>query len=251
MPEALLAPPPSPPVRALLGVVRALALLALPAVSFAGDPPPRGGDDGAVTVIGTGLLRRARVVVRGALEKVASLDMGVEMASVRVSETLWGRPPGREVLRILTSEKGFFAQVSPDAVFFLEPLEGGDRFSCVGIVDGGGAEGEARLAAMRRSLAVERRPREERAAALRAVCFESLGAPDAWTRRNAGREIVHLAGLLPGAFSVDDLRDLRRTGLRERDTVLRPLLVEAVEALARAAEAGGRTLSPTRGLALP
>jgi len=219
-------------------------LLAAPRAP-AGDPPAA-PDDGAVTVIGTGVLRRARVVVRGVLEKVASLDLGVEMALVRVKETLWGDPPGRDRIRILSNEAGYFARVSPDAVFFLEPLEGGERFTCRAVVDGAGEEGTARLAAVRRSLGIERRPRGERAAALRAACFESLGAADRWTRQNAGREIAHLAEAVPGCFSDADLRDLRRAALRERDGVLRPLLVEAVEALSKAAE-GGRLSPPDPG----
>jgi HEAT repeat protein len=191
-----------------------------------------------VTVIGTGALRKSRVVVRGVLEKVATLEFGVEMATVRVEETLWGDAPGKDRIRILSNESGYFARVSPEAVYFLDPLEGGVRFTCCAVEDGGGAEGAARVAAVRRSLEIERRPRAERASALRAACFESLGAPDAWTRLNAGREIVHLAESLPRAFSAADFRDLRRAALRERDVVLRPLLVEAAQILSKAGEEG-------------
>jgi HEAT repeat protein len=199
-----------------------------------------------VTVLGTDVLRRARVAVRGTLDKVTHVGVGVEVATVGVAETLWGTPPEGKRIRILSNEAGYFSRVAPEAIFFLEPLEPGDRYTCRAVIDGTGEEGAARLAAVRRSLDIERRPREERAAALRASCFESLGAPDAWTRRNAGREIAHLSGLRPGAFTAADLRDLRRAALRERDTALRPSLVAAVESLSRAA-AEDRLAPPDAG----
>ncbi len=195
-------------------------------------------DDGAVTVVGTGALRKARLVVRAFLEKVSMLELGVEMAVVRPAETLWGDAPKRETFRLMTNEPGYFARVSSDAVFFLTPTEGGGRYTCSAVVDLGGPDGEARLAALRRSLEVERRPREERPAAVRALCFEGLGAADAWTRRNAGREVAHLASTVPEAFSAGDARDLQRLAFRERDPVLRPLLVETAESLSLAAARG-------------
>ena len=45
------------------------------------DPAP---DDGAVTVLGTGLLRQSRAVIRACVEKVAAVAAGVEIATVRV-----------------------------------------------------------------------------------------------------------------------------------------------------------------------
>ncbi len=232
------ASPPSRICRAFL-LAGALAVLLPPGFrpvsgeGAAGDP-----GDGAVTVIGTGALRRSKVVVRGALEKVSSLDFGVEMAAVRVEETLWGDAPGKDRIRILSNESGYFSRVSPEAVFFLDPMEGGGRYTCCAVVDGAGSEGAARVAAVRRSLEIERRPRAERAPALRAACFESLGAADPWTRRNAGQEIAHLAEVQPRAFTAADFRDIRRAAFRERDSLLRPFLVEAAQTLAKAGDEG-------------
>jgi hypothetical protein len=182
---------------------------------------------------------KPRLVIRGILEKVSALGLGVDMATVTVAETLWGDPPEAQHIRILSNESGYFTKVSPSAVFFLEPMEGGTRFTCRAVVDGGGSEGPARVAAVRRSLEVERRPAGERAAALRALCFEGLGAQDSWTRQNA----AHFADLRPGSFSRRDLEDLRRTAQRARDPVLRTLLIEASETLSKAL-ADGRLAPP-------
>ncbi len=208
------------------------------AAASASDP-----DDGAVTVIGTGPLRKAKSVVRGTLERVSSPGLGVELASLRVEEVLWGERPATESVRLYSNEPGYLAGLSPSGVFFLDPLEGGGRFRAAAVVELAGPEGEARLAAVRRALAVEALPAGERPAALRRSCFESLGSADAWTRENAGREVAHLAALVPGAFSQDDLRDIRRLASREGDRVLRPLLVEAAETLAAAA--ARRALAPS------
>jgi hypothetical protein len=189
-------------------------------------------------VIGTGALRSADLVVRGEVERVSRVDVGVEMAVLRIRESLWGDAGRRDSIRVLTNEQGYFSRVSSDAIYFLKGLEGESRATCHGIVDLGGAEGPAKLAAVRRSLEVERRPAGERPAAVRALCFEGLGAPDAWTRGNAGRELAHLASLRPEALSEGDLLDLRRAAFRERDPVLRPFLVEAVDLLSRASAAG-------------
>ena len=220
----------------------ALALLLL----LPGDPPPGPGDppppapvdDGPVTLLGAEVVGKPRIVLRGSIDKIAGIGMGVDMATITVAETLWGTPPEGNRVRILCSETGFFARIHPTSAFILEPLEGGDRFSCVKVLDGGGAEGAARLAAVRRCLEVERRPKGERAALLRALCFEGLGAEDAWTRSNAARELAHFAAIRPGAFSPRDLEDLRRTARRSRETALRPYLVEAVTALTKAGEEG-------------
>jgi HEAT repeat protein len=187
-----------------------------------------------VTVVGTGLLRQSRAVVRACVEKVAAVAAGVEIATVRVEETLWGEAPGGDRVRVLTHEAGYFARISTDAVLFLEPM-GGGRYACRGVVDLAGDDGPSKLAALRRCLEVEALPAEKRAAALRAICFEGLGATDRWTRRNAARETAHLAGARPDAFTEADAREVRRAAGRERDRVVRPLLVEAAEALDRAA----------------
>ncbi len=236
---------PSPAARPSPALLLAGMLLLASAPSALAEGGASAPGDGAVTVLGTGPLRKARVVVRGVLEKVAALEFGVEVATIKVEETLWGESPGKDRIRILSNETGYFARVSPEAIYFVEPMEGGGRFTCHAVVDGVGAEGAARVAAVRRSLDIERRPAAERPAALRAACFESLGAPDSWTRQNAGRELAHLAEILPRAFSAEDLKDLRRAAQRERDSDLRRFLVATAQVLARAAEEGG--LAPGDG----
>ena len=222
-----------------------MALLALPcsASAFPSVPAPE-EDDGAVTVLGTGVLRKSSSVVRATIERVSTLSLGIEVGTLRPREVLWGEEELRgdgaalHAVRLFSNEQGFLSRVSADAIFFLVPMEGADRYESAAIVDLSGAEGPARLDAVRRSLRIERLPASERAAALRRACFESLGAPDAWTRQNAGREIAHLAVLLPGTFSRADARDLRRLASREAETALRPLLVETAEVLGRAAARG-------------
>jgi HEAT repeat protein len=218
------------------------ALLAPPSAA-AGDPPPPAPSEAYLTVLGREHLGRCPLVLRGRLEKVQDLKMGAEIGVVALLETLWGRAPAKDRVSILTHEAGYFARVPPEAVFFLEPLADDARFACRGVVDVGGTDGPARLAAVRRSLRIEAMPAAEKGAALRAACFEGLGAEDPWTRRNAARETAHLSLRRPRAFSEEDLRDLRRRGLRERDPILRPLLVEVVEHLDRAA-AEGRLAPP-------
>jgi len=200
-------------------------------------------DDGAVTVLGTGPLRESRAVVRAEVERVAASPSGVEIATVLVKETLWGEAAESPRLRLLTHEPGYFGRLSPEAVFFVDPVGASDRYAVRAVVELEGEAGKARLAALRRCLEVERLPAGDRAAALRAVIFEGLGATDAWTRQNAARELVHLAGLRPGTFSPEDARDVRKAASRARDRVLRPLLVEASEILVRASAAG--TLAPS------
>ncbi|MCK6481272.1 MAG: HEAT repeat domain-containing protein [Planctomycetes bacterium] len=216
-------------------------LVLLPALLAARLLPPAGAqDEDAVTVIGTGTLRKSTLLVRASLERVSTLPYGVEMATLKVAEVLWPAPRGERIgpVQVLSGEPGYFARVTEDSLFFLRRLEGKARFECEGIVDLSDGDGPARLAAVRRSLEVEALPRELRAAALRRSCFESLGAPDAWTRRNAGRELAHLATTRPGAFSSLDAREIAERAMREGDRALRPLLVEAAEALSDAGTRG-------------
>ena len=241
-----LVPPPNPPRRAVLFFLAALSASVTAAPARAEDSGPAAvPDDGAVTVVGTGLLRQSRSVVRASLEKVSTVSVGVEIATAKVEETLWGDAPPGDRVRVLTHEAGYFARVSPDAVLFLDPV-GEGRYACRGVVDLAGEAGPAKLAALRRCLEIEALPPEKRGTALRAVCFEGLGANDAWTRRNAARETAHLASARPGAFTEADAREVRRAAGRERDRVVRPLLVEAAEFLDRAA-ADSRLAPPDPG----
>lgn len=225
--------------RALLRIPLAAVLTLL----LAGAASAEEEDDGAVTVLGTGPLRKSEAVVRGAIGRVTSHGLGVEVATFEVKEVLRGKASASVPIRLISNEPGYLARIPADAVLFLAATEGGSRSRVVASVGLLGEEGPARLAAVRRSLAIEALPAEERPAALRRACFEGLGAPDAWTRQNAGREVAHLAASLPGAFTEGDLRDLRRRASREGDRVLRPLLVEAAESLGAAAARGA--LSPS------
>ncbi|HEU4395226.1 MAG TPA: HEAT repeat domain-containing protein [Planctomycetota bacterium] len=240
-----MSPPPAPPRGALLCLLAALGASVSGTSVHAQDSAAAAPDDGAVTVVGTGLLRRSRAVVRACVEKVSTVSVGVEIATAKVEETLWGEAPPGDRVRVLTHEAGYFARVSPDAVLFLDPV-GEGRYACRGVVDLIGDAGPAKLAALRRCLEIEALPPEKRGAALRAVCFEGLGAKDAWTRRNAARETAHLASVRPGAFTEADAREVRRAAGRERDRVVRPLLVEAAASLDRAA-AESRLAPPDPG----
>jgi len=219
-----------PPVLRALPLVLALALA-----------PPQEADDGAVTVIGTGTLRKSTLVARGKIERVSALPYGLELGTVAVSEVLWSDRPGTRIAtaQVLSNEPGYFTRVKEDSVWFLRKLEGRSRFECAGIVDLSDAYGEARLAAVKRSLEIEALPAAQRPAALRTTCFEGLGAADAWTRQNAGRELAHLAVVRPSAFTAADVVDIADRAMREGDRVLRPLLVEAADLLSRAGARGG------------
>src|SRR5688572_16439407 len=235
----------SPLRGAVLCLLAALGASVPAAPALAEDAGAAAPDDGRVTVVGTGLLRQSRAVVRACVEKVSTVSVGVEIATAKVEETLWGAPPEGDRVRVLTHEAGYFARVSPDAVLFLDPV-GEGRYACRGVVDLAGDAGPSKLAALRRCFEIEALPPEKRGAALRAVCFEGLGAQDPWTRRNAARETAHLASVRPGAFTEADAREVRRAAGRERDRIVRPLLVEAAEYLDRAA-AESRLAPPDPG----
>ncbi len=219
------------------------ALLLAAAAALAAGPP----DDGAVTVIGTNTLAKSQLVARGKLERVSALPFGLEMGTVKVEEVLWADRPGTkpDSVQVLSNEPGYFSSAKEESIWFLKRLEGRARYECAGIVDLGDRDGAARLAAVRRSLEIESLPAGLRAEALREACFEGLGAPDAWTRQNAGRELAHLAGLRPGAFTAADAGDVAERAMGEGDRILRPLLVEAAESLARAGARG--ELAPGEG----
>ena len=154
------------PLRLLLLLAAAAGVASARSVHAEEASPDPAPDDGAVTVLGTGLLRQSRAVIRACVEKVAAVAAGVEIATVRVEETLWGEAPPGDRVRVLTHEAGYFARISTDAVLFLEPM-GGGRYACKGVVDLAGDDGPPKLAALRRCLEVEGLPAEKRAAALR------------------------------------------------------------------------------------
>lgn len=222
---------------------RTAAAVALVVLCAASPAPARGADgDGedvrAVSVLGRGVLARTTLLVRGKVQRSGALGFGAEVGTVELLETLRGPAPGGATVQVLTSEKGYFRRYPGEAVFFLKPLSGGTRYEPVAVMDLADGAGEARLAALRRVLEVEALPEGERAGALRKVCLQGLQAEDAWTRRNAARELAHLTLVAPRVFTEPDFRDLARSASREEDPVLRPLLVEAADRLSAASRKG-------------
>ncbi len=229
--------PSSAAVRAVAAGGLLLSLLATFPASSAIASDGTDPDPGAVSVLGRGVLGRTDLLVRARVERVSRLAAGTQLGVLAVEETLRGPPP-QGAVQVMTTEDGYFSRYPGEAVFFLRALRASRRYDCLAVMDLADADGAPRLLALRRVLEVEALPAERRAGALREVCFESLGARDAWTRRNAGRETAHLADTRPDAFTPEDLADLRRVAGREGDSVLRPLLVEAVASLHAASRRG-------------
>ncbi|MHC4922735.1 MAG: HEAT repeat domain-containing protein [Planctomycetota bacterium] len=194
------------------------------------------GDNDAVSVLGRGVLRKSKLVVRGTIDKRTELTMGVEMATLAVEEVMYGKVPKGERVQVLSNEAGYFDRVAGEVLFFLVAMENSRRFESGGMVFLSGEDGREKLAAIRRSLAVESLPAEKRARSWRLTCFEGLGAAKRWTRRNAARELAHLCAVRPDAFSSGDASEIKRKAARETDPVLRAFLIEAATDLFEAEE---------------
>jgi hypothetical protein len=212
-------------------VIFALAGSAVAAEEAVSDPD-------AVSVLGRGVLGRSSLLIRGKVVRSGAMGFGVEVGTLEVLETLRGTAPAGGRIQVLTSEKDYFRRLPGEALFFVKPLRGGERFEPVAVMDLADGTGDVRLAAVRRVLTVEALPVAARAAAMRLVVLESLDAGDVWTRSNGARELAHLTSVAPGCFTPEDRRALARRAAGAEETALRPFLIEAADRLRAAEERG-------------
>lgn len=213
-----------------------------PAAAETSAPP-----DLPATHMGRKVLPRADVIVRGRVERVSAAAHGSEVGRVEPSEWLRGVPREEgSILVVLSVAAGALPLPGRDALFLLRSMPYSDNLELVEVGTLDDEDGPARLAAMKRFLAIEAlADPAARFAALREYLRGALASEQGWTRRNAAREYAALAAEVPGSLTADDRAPLERALQRTTEKPVKALLESAL------AECPGTPSRPARPAAAP
>ncbi len=205
-----------------------ILFLSLPAA--AGAAPLRD----PVTYLGSHILSRTDLVVRGRIESRVRLPVGTVLSNLTVAETLLGEAGAARIL-LLSLDPSALPPRGTEAVFFLRRV-GEGRYEPLGSVDTSSREGSLRLATLRKYLAIERIPdatkkREE----LRDLLLANLASKTRFLFWSAARELAHFSKDNRAVFRPEDVARIRKKLAAAPDPLVREFLKTTLENLGAAA----------------